>query len=173
MAKAKATQYPKALYFDDTPTEGKKIEIPTADQAATLDEGWHESPTPGVSYETVAMPVQLAPEGKTPEYVPPSAPAPLTAEDNTERGRLIFQADGIGMPVDARWSNETLRQNIRDWQAGGEYEHDEIRAKVKQPEPERGVRHLIDQMGLSLDSIKGKGKGGQVLLADVHAHGKK
>lgn len=170
MAKAK---FPQTLYFDDTPTSGKKIEIQSADQAKTLDEGWHEDPTPGVSYEAIAVAVQLAPEGKTPEYVPPSQPAPLKPEDNTERGRLVFQAESIGMPVDYRWSNETLREFIKSWQAGGEWERDEIKSKVKFPEPERGVRKMVEDLGYDLKDIKGKGADGQVLVSDVKAYSPK
>ncbi len=173
MAKAKATEYPKTLFYDDTPTSGKKIEIQSAEQHKPLDEGWHEEPTPGVSYEAIAVSVQLAPEGVEPEYKAPTQPSPLSAEDNTERGRLLFQAEGIGMPVDYRWSNETLRKFIMEWQAGGEWEHDEIKAKVTYPEPERGVRKLVEDLGYELKDIKGKGKDGQVMLSDVKAYSPK
>lgn len=174
MTSKQNADYPRTLFLDTTPSTGRKVQVMTEGEFKSLGDGdWKDQPSVGVTYEEVAVARQLAPEGEEPD--PATKPRTgnaglLRAENNTERGRLEWQARDIGMPVDRRWSNETLRSYIYQWQTGGEYERDKITAEVTEAAPTAEASALLRTMDLDPAGIEGTGPNGEVTEADVRKH---
>lgn len=108
-------QYPRWMY-----NQHESVLVHSAEEEAGLKGKYFESPA---AVPELADNVKKS--GDTSGYVEapatvrdtrpdPRVPKPV-GPGNTQRERLLFQAEGLGMKVDPKWSDETLMRKILEF----------------------------------------------------------